>query len=223
MVGLPVTASRRSAQKSYIAVAARDSAGTFVKAYTHPRPTAAYALSNTGTPVITSPSLVMPWMVLMAVSKSTPRFAAGSYVSDAMSTKSSFPRPPSCARRKFTSRTQRGQSPSKSTRTSQLGRVHGVAETASRAEALAARTREKARGARRAQSAAARARNRERDARHAARDAVRCAERRSTLESAIAVCDDVASLGGFVTARRVFVLPHGFCRSSAETRTEFLE
>jgi hypothetical protein len=112
-----------------------------------------------------------------------------------MSTKSSFPRPPSCARKKFTSRTQRGQSPSKSTRTSQLGRVHVA--PASRAEALAARTRENARGARRAQSAAPRARNWARDARHAARDAERCAERRSTEESAIAVCGDVASLGGF--------------------------
>ena len=41
MVGLPVTASLLSAQKSYSAVAAFDSAGTLVKAYTHPNPTAA--------------------------------------------------------------------------------------------------------------------------------------------------------------------------------------
>ena len=158
-----------------------------MKAYIHPRPTALYARANTSTPVITSPSFVMPWMVLMAVSKSTPRFAAGSYVSDAMSTKSSFPRPSSFARRKFTSRTHKGQSPSKSTRTSQLGRVHG-AERRSRAEALAARARNAARGPpRRAQSAAVRARKETRGERHAARDA----ERRAAKRRAIApeLCD----------------------------------
>ena len=116
----PVTSIRRSAQKSYALFAAASSAGTFANAYTHPSPTAAYARSNTSTPVMTSPLGSIPCMVLMAVANSMPRLALGSYRADAMSTRSSFPRPASLRRRKSTSRTHSGQSPSYNTRTSHV-------------------------------------------------------------------------------------------------------
>jgi hypothetical protein len=63
---------------------------------------------------------VTPCIVDIAVSKSIPRFDAGSYDALAMSTRSSRPRPASFARRKFTSRTHSGQSPSYRTRTSHV-------------------------------------------------------------------------------------------------------
>ena len=116
----PVTASLFPAQKSYAAYAARASHGTDVNAYTYPNPTASYARLNTSMPVMTSPSGVTPCIVDIAVSKSIPRFAAGSYAELAMSTRSSRPRPASFARRKFTSRTHSGQSPSYRTRTSHV-------------------------------------------------------------------------------------------------------